>query len=260
MNWKILTAFGGITAIALSSPVLAENFNDLNQLLSTKQCEACDLSGTGLALANLPGANLKGANLSNANLSQANLSRADLRGADLTGASLYGANLTGADLRGAKLEGTDLRDSYLYNADLTGTNLNTAFVQGATGMPEYAGSADMFFRWATGEAKRGNYKGALDNYNKAISIDADFAPAYLGRGLVQYRLGHRTEANQDAVIASELYQSQKNTGGYEASQQFIEAMVIADKRAVEGPSTESEGDFLGLVQGIMSIGLRFLLP
>lgn len=260
MNWRILTACSGLTAITLSAPVLAENLTHLNQLLSTKQCEACDLSGSGLTLANLPGAKLKGANLSNANLSQANLSRADLRGADLTGASLYGANLTGADLRGATLEGTDLRDSYLYNADLTGTSLNTAFVQGATGMPEYAGSADMFFRWATAEAKRGNYKGALDNYNKAVSVDSKFAPAYLGRGLVQYRLGNRTEANQDALIAAELYQSQNNTGGYDASQQFIQAMVIADQRATEGPNMESKSDFLGLVQGIMSLGLRFLVP
>ncbi|MFM6437017.1 MAG: pentapeptide repeat-containing protein, partial [Microcystis panniformis] len=67
-----------------------EDLNHLQQLLSTRQCPQCDLSGSGLVQSNLVGAKLNGANLVGANLSQANLSGADLSGANLTSASLFG--------------------------------------------------------------------------------------------------------------------------------------------------------------------------
>ena len=59
-------------------PVIAENLEHTQQLLATKQCPSCDLSGAGLVLADLAGANLQGANLARANLSRADLSGADL--------------------------------------------------------------------------------------------------------------------------------------------------------------------------------------
>ena len=68
----------------------------IQQLLATRQCQMCNLSGANLSGANLSGANLKGANLSGANLADTNLSGANLSGASLSGASLDGANLSGA--------------------------------------------------------------------------------------------------------------------------------------------------------------------
>lgn len=72
----------------------------IKQLLTSKQCAGCDLSGTHLS-----GANLVGANLNNANLS-----KADLRGANLLGANLRGANLNSANLRGAIMPDGSIHD------------------------------------------------------------------------------------------------------------------------------------------------------
>lgn len=63
----------------------------VSQLLKTKQCSMCTLSG-----ANLSATNLIGANLIKADLSGANLSNANLLGANLLGANLSNANLSGA--------------------------------------------------------------------------------------------------------------------------------------------------------------------
>lgn len=84
----------------------AEDPDPVKQLLETRKCRACDLSGVQLAGAALHGVDVSGANLTNADLSQANLYKAILRNADLTGATLAGADLSGADLRDTK--GADL--------------------------------------------------------------------------------------------------------------------------------------------------------
>ncbi|ELR99297.1 pentapeptide repeat-containing protein [Gloeocapsa sp. PCC 73106] len=248
-----------LTALWLSVPVsvLAENLTHLSQLLSTKQCPQCDLRGTGLVMSNLSGADLSGADLSNANLSQANLSGANLSGADLSGASLYGANLTGADLTGAKLTGTDLRKAYLHNSSLVEVNLSEAYVEGATGIPTYAANVEQFQQWGMAESQKGNYRGAIDHFNRALTVDPNFASAYLGRSLAQYYLGKELEANQDAQTAATLYQSQNNTDGYQASLNFIEGMEAA-RAATElqdpGPN------MLNLVRGVAGLALQFLIP
>ncbi len=248
-----------LTVISLSIPmgVLAENLTHLSQLLSTKQCPNCDLSGSGLVMSNLAGADLRGADLSNANLSQANLSNADLSGASLRGASLYGANLTNANLSGADLEGADLRKAYLYNSNLARTSLTTAYVEGAVGIPTYAATVEQFQTWALAESQRGNYQKAIDNFNRALSLNPNLPSAYLGRSLAYYYLGKESQANQDALIAAQLYQQQENTKGYETAMQVIQAMETA--RA----STELQDpgpDYLSLFQGIAGLALRFLIP
>ena len=106
---KLTTIATTILLIAgFTTTATAENYSHTRQLLSTKSCEKCDLSGVGLVMNELVGAKLSQANLIGANLSRTNLMGADLRGANLSGASLYGANLSGADLRGANLNGADL--------------------------------------------------------------------------------------------------------------------------------------------------------
>lgn len=61
------------------SPVSAANPNHIEQLLDTKQCYQCDLSG----------ADLSGVVLNGVNLFEANLSGANLSGASLTGVALF---------------------------------------------------------------------------------------------------------------------------------------------------------------------------
>ena len=243
--------------IIMLSPTtaVAENLTDLNQLLTTKTCEDCNLVNAGLVRANLAGAQLQRANLTNANLSRADLTGADLRGANLSGASLHGAILTGANLSGANLVGTDLRNAYLTNAQLQATSLESAYIQGAIGVPTEASSAEQFYRLAVAEAQEGNYERAIEYCNYAIDANGEYAPAYLGRGVARYRLGHQIPATQDAQVAAELFESQDNPTGVQASQQFLKAMEIARQ------PRENNGGGGGLNRVLTSVGsllMRFL--
>jgi tetratricopeptide (TPR) repeat protein len=217
----------------------AENLQHTQQLLSTKQCQKCELSNAGLVLADLVGADLSGADLTRANLSRANLTGANLAGANLTGASLHGANLAGANLAGANLDNTDLRDAYLANAKLYGTSLKTAFIQGTMGIPEYAGTAEDFYAWGVVEADRGNYRAAINNYNQALMLKTDFAPAFLARSVSRFNLGDFTGATQDAQVASTLFSVQQNPLGYKTAQNVLAGLAIAKnppKARTRGPS------------------------
>ncbi len=251
---KIIATAAIVTAFGLTTPVRAENIQDLSQLLNTKQCPQCDLSGSGLVMANLAGAELSGANLSGANLSRANLSGANLSGANLSGASLHGANLSGAILIGAKLYGTDLRKSYLVNANLIGVSLDTAYMQGAMGIPNYAGTPELFHFWAVKEADKANYRAAIENYNRALNLNPQFAPAYLGRGLARYRLGDEPGAIQDGEMAVQLFLAQGNEIGSQGSQQFLEGMEFA-RNLPNGPGGGGMHKFMGSIGSLL---LKFL--
>ena len=255
MILRIIATATILTTFGLSAAVRAENIEDISQLLTTKQCPQCDLSTSGLVMADLAGAELSGANLSGANLSRANLSGANLSGANLSGASLHGANLTGAILIGAKLNGADLRKSYLVNANLIGVSLDTAYVQGAIGIPNYAGTPEQFHFWAVQEAEKGNYSAAMEHYNRAINLNSQFAPAYLGRGLARYRLGDEPGATQDGEIAVELFQVQANEIGRQGAQNFLEGMELARNL----PNSQVGGGGLNKFMGsIGSLLLQFL--
>ena len=99
-----------------SSSIVDEN---ITKLLTTNECEQCDLSGADLSNSNLRSAKLFGANLSDANLSHSDLYRADLHYTNLQNANLQNAYMKDADLKHADLRDADLRD-----ADLTGADLN----------------------------------------------------------------------------------------------------------------------------------------
>jgi tetratricopeptide (TPR) repeat protein len=214
--------------LTISLPTNAENLSQLSQLLSSKECPQCDLSGSGLVMANLAGAKLNGANLSEANLSQANLRGADLSGADLRGASLYGANLTGANLTDTKLDGTDLRGAYLTDANLKNINLENAHIQGTTGISKYTGTPQQFYRWGVAEAEKGNYRTAIEYQTRALELDAKLASSYLARGLAFYRLGRDKDAIQDGQAAAKLFQMQRNVAGYQNSQNFLTGIELAN--------------------------------
>lgn len=255
MKLTVLTSATLLAVINLPLAVLAENAAHTSQLLSTKQCEQCQLSSAGLVMSDLVGAKLAGSDLTRANLSRANLTGADLRGAKLVGASLYGANLVGADLTGADLTAVDLRGAYLYNVKMVGVDLSTAYMDGAIGIPNQAGTAEDFYRWAAIEGQKGNYEVAIERYNQALALKPKLAGAYLGRGLARYRLGDEPGATQDATIAGGFFKEQNNPTGYQASQDFIKALEIAKQ-----PPKERKGSsFLNTIGGIASMLLQFLL-
>jgi len=94
---------------------------DLDRLLTTGECQWCDLRN----------ADISGAHLPNAELSESNLSGAKLAGANLTGANLSGAYLSRSDLSGADLSTAFLRKANMNGANLTGANLTGADLSGA---------------------------------------------------------------------------------------------------------------------------------
>jgi uncharacterized protein YjbI with pentapeptide repeats len=61
-------------SIALTPQVSAFKQEDLNKLISTKQCPKCDLEGANLNNADLKGSNLIDANLDRTDLMKTNLS------------------------------------------------------------------------------------------------------------------------------------------------------------------------------------------
>ena len=247
MKLKILTTAALLATTSLSVifdtlapfPAKAENLEHTQELLSSKQCPQCELSGAGLVLADLAGANLSKADLSRANLSRANLTGADLSGANLTGASLHGANLSGANLSGAILNSTDLREAVLIDAKLFGTSLRTSYIEGTIGIPQYAGTTEDFYTWGVVEADRGNYRAAITNYNQALTLKSDFAPAFLGRSVARFNIGDQRGAAQDAQVAATLFSVQQNPLGYQTAQNVIKGLQIAQnppKARTRGPS------------------------
>jgi len=255
MKKIIIATFVLFDLIQHTHSLKAENLSQLTELLSSNVCIGCDLNNAGLVGANLTGAHLNKANLSNANLSGANLSNADLSGSDLSGASLNSANLTGANLTGANLTGTDLRSSYLTRSIISGNQLQSAYIQGAVGIPQSAGTKDLFYSWGVMEMNKGNYKGATEYYNKTLVLDPAFAKAHLGKAFCQMRLGDYFGAEQEAKIASDLFKEQKNKSGLESSQDLIKNIEIASKPAEVKPP---DPNFLDFVENIAIFALQFV--
>jgi tetratricopeptide (TPR) repeat protein len=260
MKLGLLTLIATLITSVISLPSQAESLSDLNQLLNTKKCSQCDLSNSGLVQANLIGVDLAQANLIGANLSQANLTGADLRGTNLTGASLYGANLTGANLTGANLSGTDLRNAYVANTNLTSVDLDSAHLEGIKGLSETAATAEQFHRWGVKEAESGNYNGAIAHYRKAIKLNPELAPAYLGLAIIQYNFDHRAEAKANTAIAAKLFKKQQHQLGYQTASDFQKKMDLIQQ--AEDNATEKQGGMGNVGKFMGSVGsllLQFLL-
>ncbi|MBD2253974.1 pentapeptide repeat-containing protein [Nostoc parmelioides] len=248
----IATTF--ITTISLTNIAQAANQEHIRQLLATKQCQNCNLSGAGLVMADLTGANLSGANLAGANLSRANLSGADLRGANLSGAGLFGVNLSEAKLGGANLAGADLRSTFLSNAEFTGAYLQGTNFQGALGIPLQIATPDEFYALGVAEAQKGNQQQAINYFNQAIASKPEYAGAYLARGIARYQLLDRQGATQDAQTAEKLFTSQDNATGIQTAQAFIKELQTPYTEKVSA-GKPSFFDFLGSLGSVL---LQFL--
>ncbi|MBD2744094.1 pentapeptide repeat-containing protein [Coleofasciculus sp. FACHB-1120] len=184
----------------------------LRQLLKTKQCRGCDLSG-----ANLAGASLNGADLSEAKLIKANLKGAELRNAKLNQANLAGVSLSSADLRGASLaevqsswsDCADFKDANLSQANLSKANLGCASLYNANLSSAELGSADL-----TGvDLRHGNLRGATlklvrlqtANLGSASLIDANLSGADLGGANLRSANLSSANLNDAALVGASLY-------------------------------------------------------
>jgi tetratricopeptide (TPR) repeat protein len=249
-----------VLSILPTHPVSAEDLTHTQRLVNTRQCISCDLSRAGLTYANLSGHDISLANLVQANLSQANLIGANLSGANLTGAVLVNADLTGANLTGANLTGADLRGATLTGVNITGATLEQTNLLGAIGMPPVLTTPENLYVWGLGEAQRGNDRGALNQYSQAIALKADFADAYLARGMTRYRLGDRPGALADAQQAEQHYQAQGNQRGQDVSQQFtqgLEAMTAHEAEEEKKANGGGGGGFLRFLGSVAVMMLRF---
>lgn len=249
-----------ILALGLSTcaqVAIAGDFEDLSQLLSTKKCPLCDLRGAGLVMVNLTRADLTGADLSGANLSGADLTGANLSGANLTGASLNGANLSGANLNGAITQDTDFRQAYFGRASFINTNLEAAYMQGVKGLSNEAGTPQLFYGWGLLETNQGNYKSALNHYDKALEIDPEFAPGYLGRGLALLKIGNEASAKQNVEYAQLLFEENEDEVGMKTSERFLEDLANMQEARRKGAGTPQLD---AIVRGVASIAFQYLLP
>lgn len=253
---------GALALLIAAAPARAENLEQIQQLLSTNECSRCDLNKAGLVYAELTGANLSATSLIQANLSHADLSAANLTQAQLNGATLFGADLTGADLRGANLQGADLREAILTNANLEGANLDGTSLLGAIGLPASVATAANYYGWGMQEAARGNFRGAIDNYNRALELDSDSANAYLARSIARFRLGDRAGALADAQRADELYLAQNHDQGHQVASQFAlgieqsEENYIKEQRGRQGGG--AGGNILNVLGGLAGVALQML--
>ncbi len=232
--------------MAIAAPAQAENLDHIRQLLATKQCQRCDLSGAGLVRVQLPGANLQQSDFSRANLSQANFVSANLQGARLAGASLEGANLGGADLTGADLRNADLRGAILTGARLDGADLTGAALLGAIDLPQTVGSAEMFYQWGVEAARQKRYERAIEQFNQSIARDPVHGPSFLARGIARFEMGDRKGAIEDVELAQSLFKSQGNTARSEQAEKIVTEM--------KKPEVTAEGrGGNGLGMGLMNV-------
>lgn len=100
-----------IVIALLVAPVLAAQNGhaaERAQLLTSRACDGCNLSGETFDRMNLKGVSLSDATLVGAKFYRADLTNANLAGADLTGAVMSFADLSNANLGGTKLAGANL--------------------------------------------------------------------------------------------------------------------------------------------------------
>ncbi|MDB5930404.1 MAG: pentapeptide repeat protein, partial [Polaromonas sp.] len=182
---------------------LAVNLETVEMVVSTNQCEQCNLNGIDLAGRSLKNIRLYGASLNNAHLAGADLSGADLRYASLQGAQLPNANLDAANLCAANLNaapssagssnvaanlnGAFLRNAYLYGANLAGANFGDASFFSTSAGSCQANPCDSYHKPACASAYSATLQGTkfsnaylagVDMSNVAGSA-ADFSNAVL---------------------------------------------------------------------------------
>lgn len=246
---KSLFASCLIGFLAIAPVTSAENLNDLSKLLSTRQCQNCDLAATGLANAKLGRANLRGADLRQANLSRADLSLADLRGANLTGASLVGANLAGANLEGAIFDGADLREAYLSGANFTNTSLRTFYISRTVGLLEANVSAEQLYQWGFIEGESKNYRMAIIYYDAAAKQDPGNGAIYLSRAIARYHLRDFLYARQDAEFAKTIFTSNNSSVGIDVSDKLLAEIELAVNP--DSGNENTVGNILGTISSVL---------
>ena len=78
------------------------------------------------------------------------------------------------------------------------TRVIGTYLEGIKGLAATSATAEQFHRWGVKEAENGNYNAADAHYQKAIKLDPELAPAYLGLAIIQFNFDHRGQAHHSA--------------------------------------------------------------
>ena len=259
MAFALLSGLAGVI-----SPVIGGEEEHLIQLLTNRNCPACQLADVDLSHADLRDANLKGANLHRANLSQAQLDGADLNGSDLSFTSLQGASLRGADLRNSRLIGTDLRRTDLSGALLDPKALDQSHWDGTRGVNQGARSHAGLHNAGVDAAQAERWREAEELFNAAIKAKPEEPLSWVARGLSRGEQGKDDLASRDLAHAGQLF---ADRGDMVKADQLKEAskLVYNTKNQAGAPSGNGIGSALlssalSTAQAIAPIALKALMP
>jgi len=248
----------------IASPAIANDEQDLIQLLGSGQCPACQLNDADLTHADLRDADLKGAQLRRANLSQAQLDGADLSGSDLSFTSLQGASLRGTDLRGSRLIGTDLRKTDLTGALLDQLALEQSHWVGARGVVQGARSHAGLHNAGVDAAQAERWPDAEQLFNAAIEANPDEPLSWVARGLSRGEQGKDDLASRDFAHAGELFANQgdivKADQLREASRRVYDIQNSTDSPTGNGFGSALISGALSTAQALAPIALKALMP
>lgn len=85
-------------------------------------------------------------------------------------------------------------------------------------------TAEDYMKQAAERAESGDYVGAIESYDLAISVDPSFARAYGNRGLVRSNLGDKRGAIADWQAAAKLFLNQGRIANYEMVLGYIKKL------------------------------------
>jgi uncharacterized protein YjbI with pentapeptide repeats len=235
-------------------------------LVSSRQCEKCQLVGvdlTGLDLSGTDansGVDLKGANLGGATLAGTNLAFASLEGAILDGATGTAINLSGAFLTRASLRKVTFHQGQLYGATLIEADLEGADLEGA--FLSDCNTADCSPRIASGaslnNAHLKNVNLATADMSAAIFTNASFySSALVGSGKCTFSDGNCATAAgatmNNTQFGSAYLAGVDFTGAQVQGVQFGGAILIG---ANFGGATLSVDPSVGTNSGFVSAFLQ----
>lgn len=124
-----------LVALVATPAVLAQSGHaaERMQLLSTRACDRCDLSGEDFGRLDLKGVSLSNATLTSIKFYKTDLTNANLGGANLTNAVMSFANLSNANLGGANLAGANLAGAIAADLAAAITSNTTTCPDGTAG-------------------------------------------------------------------------------------------------------------------------------
>lgn len=85
-------------------------------------------------------------------------------------------------------------------------------------------NAKELFKAGVDKSRKGDFKEALKDFDRALQIEPNNADAYGNRCVARYKLGDKQGAIKDCQKASALYRVQENTKYYQYALKVLEKL------------------------------------